>query len=239
MATDLRLVFCSDNSRFGTSRLSRRCFSCRKRTEAKRFVPWRGAPMVGCSPRRVETKENVLSFFGHSNSVSSAVWSPDGRWIASKDSSGVVLIWEAQTGSVRRKLRCSGGGSGQPYSVGWSPQGDKLAAGSGNGTIMVWETTTGRVLQALKGHPSKVRSVQWSPDGQRLVSAAEDHTIQIWDPQSGHELLVLSDPQNRFPSVAWSPSGRMIGVANSVTLIYDATLGYELAPQLAQSPTNR
>jgi WD40 repeat protein len=188
----------------------------------------------------VETKENILSFLEHSNSVSSAVWSPDGQWIASKDQLGGVMIWDASTGQVRLKLQCpTGFSAGKQYTVSWSPQGDRLAAAGGDGTVMVWDVANGREPHALKGHTSAVRSVQWSPDGRRLVSGAEDRTIRIWDPQSGRELLVLPDPHNKFPSVAWSPSGRMIGVGDDSALVYDASIGYELAPTLAPARTNR
>jgi WD40 repeat protein/serine/threonine protein kinase len=187
----------------------------------------------------VETKENVLTFFEHSNVVNSAVWSLDGQCIASRDGDGGILIWDAVTGWVKRKLRCPGSSAGRQYDVGWSPVAEKLAAGSGDGTVMIWDATTGHVLHALKGHTSVVRSVHWSPDGRRLVSASEDRTIRIWDPQSGHELLVLPDPDNRFPNVAWSPTGRMIGVASGAALVYDASIGYQLAPTLAPAATSR
>jgi len=188
----------------------------------------------------VETKENILSFLEHSNSVASAVWSPDGRWVASKDGMGGVLIWDASTAQVSLKLLCPGGFSaGKQYAVSWSPNGHRLAAASGDGTIMVWDATSGREIHALKGHTSAVRSVQWSPDGRRLVSGAEDRTIRIWDVLSGRELLVLPDSSLTFPMLAWSPSGRMIGVAADSALIFDATIGYELAPTQTPARTNR
>jgi len=183
----------------------------------------------------VETRENTVTFLAHSNELSSAVWNPDGRRIASKDSTGGVLIWEASTGQVKLKLRSpTGWNPGKPYDVNWSPQGDKLATGSGDGTVMIWDAETGRELHVLRGHTSVVRSVCWSPDGRRLLSGAEDRTLRIWDSQTGRELLVLPDPPNHNPVVAWSPSGRMIGVADNTLMIFDATIGHELAPQLAR-----
>lgn len=185
-------------------------------------------------------QSNVLTFRGHSNKVGSAIWHPDGRRIASKSYDGVILIWEAASGRMLRKLQCPGGFvADQKYGMTWSPDGNLLAAGSGDGTVMMWDVTHGREIQALKGHTSMVRSVHWSPDGRRLVSGAEDRTIRIWDAASGRELLVLPDRSNKLPSVAWSPSGRMLGVAQNLTLVFDATLGYELAPQLAPARMNR
>jgi WD40 repeat protein len=188
----------------------------------------------------LETKQCTVTFHGHSNAVGSAVWHPDGRWIASKDWDGIVLIWDATTGEVSRKLQCPGGsGADSQYVLGWSPHGDRLAAGSGNGTVMVWETATGRQVHALTGHTSNVRSVHWSPDGRRLASRGEDRSIRIWDVQSGCELLTLADRSSNYGSLAWSPSGRMLGEAEISLRIFDATIGYELAPKLAPARTNR
>jgi WD40 repeat protein len=190
-------------------------------------------------PWNVDRKENVLTFRGHSQHfVTSAVWSPDGRRIASKDWHGQVIIWQASSGLILLKLQCPGGGTstGKAYDVGWSPDGTKLAAGCGDGTVIVWDAKTGRELHALKGHTSVVRSLQWSPDARRLVSGAEDRTVRVWDPESGRELLVVTGLPNAFPAVAWSPDCRRIGAAQYSTIILDAAVGYESAGELSARP---
>lgn len=100
----------------------------------------------------VATKENYLSFYDHSNSVVVARWSPDGRWIASKDLfRGVVLVWEARTGKVRLKLQCpAGSDSGSQRCVDWSPQGDRLAAAGADGTILIWFGTLRRAGKSTR-----------------------------------------------------------------------------------------
>ena len=188
----------------------------------------------------LEARTNVLKFVGHSNNVSTVLWHPDGRRIASKDWSGCVLIWAAASGRVLLKLQSPAGGQAEKqYNLTWSPAGDQLAVGCADGVILIWDAATGRELHALKGHTSPIRSVHWSPDGRRLVSGAEDRTIRIWDAQSGRELLVLPDPVHGRSMVSWSPSGRMIGVGENPAQIFDATLGYELASQLGAARRNR
>jgi WD40 repeat protein len=183
----------------------------------------------------METRQNTFTFPGHSERISSAVWSPDGHRIASKDWMGTVLVWEVLTGEVKLKLNGPVGfNPGKQYDVTWNPRGDKLATGNCDGTVTIWDAETGRQINVLKGHTSVVRSVCWSPDGRRLFSGAEDRTLRIWDSRSGRELLVLPDKvQNHNPVVNWSPSGRMIAVSDSTLMIFDARMGYQLAPQLA------
>ena len=121
----------------------------------------------------------------------------------------------------------------------WSPQGDRLAATGADGTILVWDATTGREVHVLKGHTTTVRSVHWSPDGRRLVSGSDDRTVRVWDSRTGRELLVFTDPMHQFGTAAWSPSGRMISVGGAAAHIFDATIGYELAPTLTPAQANR
>ena len=179
-----------------------------------------------------ETGELRRTFKGHSESVISAVWHPDGKWIASKDMDGQLLIWDATTGEVLRKLHCPGGTAGNQGVVNWNPGGTLLAAGCGNGTIRIWDVATGKLVRELKRHTSNVRSLCWSPDGRRLVSGAEDRTIRLWDTETGQELMSLPHPGVWSPSVSWSPSGRMIAVTSGKVQIYDATIGYEWAAKM-------
>jgi len=131
---------------------------------------------------------------------------------------------------VLREFQCPGWGAGMQNVVSWNPKGTLLAAGCGGGSIRIWDDQTGELVRELKRHEGNVRSLCWSPDGLRLVSAAEDRTIRIWDTQNWRELMILPDNRIWLPELSWSPSGRMIALLSYQTRIYDARIGYELAP---------
>jgi WD40 repeat protein len=114
---------------------------------------------------------------GHSSTVGSVVYSPDGRYLASGSSDDTIKIWEVATG---RELRTLTGHYWGVYSVVYSPDGRYLASGNGDKTIKIWEVATGKELRTLTGHSSFVESVVYSPDGRYLASGSGDKTIKIW-----------------------------------------------------------
>ncbi len=115
---------------------------------------------------------------GHSNTVYSVSFSPDGKRIASASSDRTVKVWDAAAGQVILTLK---GHNGEISGVAYSPDGQRLASASADQTVKVWDAKTGQETLNLKGHTGLVFSVAFSPDGQRLASASQDGTVRVWD----------------------------------------------------------
>jgi WD40 repeat protein len=164
--------------------------------------------------------------------VTSAVFSPDGRRIASASADNTVRLWDAGTGQpVGEPLR---GHENMVDSVAFSPDGRRLASGSADTTVRLWDAATGQpVGEPL--HPNNVvMSVAFSPDGRRLASASGD-TVRLFDaatgqpvgePLRGHDDLVLS--------VAFSPDGRRLASASvdKTVRVWDAGTGQPVGEPL-------
>ena len=127
---------------------------------------------------------------GHSYSINSVVFSPDGTHIASGSDDGTVRIWDAGNGGCLHTLQ---GHSSLIESVVFSPDGTRIASGSWDGTIRIWDAGNAGCLHTLQGQSGFINSVVFSPDGTRIASGSADDTIQIWDAGNGTCLQILNN----------------------------------------------
>jgi WD40 repeat protein len=179
----------------------------------------------------VETGRELRTLSGHSEYVTSAAFSPNGRYITSGSLDGTVKIWDPKTGRELRTLMGDLNGVG---SVAFSPDSRYIIARFFMyAPFKVWDAETGRELYSLSGG-----FPVFSPDGRRIVSVLydDDNTVRVWDAATGRELRTLSGHSKCVTSAAFSSDGRRIVSASddNTVRVWDAESGRELRAFSAQ-----
>jgi WD40 repeat protein len=111
--------------------------------------------------------------------ITGLAWSQDGRMLAAGSGEGILLLFDAASGALRREVR-GASDQGAVWDLAFSPDGKTLATGGDDKLVRLWDPNTGRELLRLEGHESKVHAVAFSPDGNTLASGDFAGNLRLW-----------------------------------------------------------
>ena len=160
----------------------------------------------------------------HKKRVTSIAYSSDGSFLVSGSWDYYVVIWNASTGEMIKKLK---GHNNFVESVVVSPNNKYIASGSSLsrniGQICIWNIESGECLKTIKAHTEAVFALAFSPDNKFLVSGAERgrkkdldlfgphqkiqwEPVCVWNVESGEFVKTLklsnTDPTYEFADTA-------------------------------------
>jgi WD40 repeat protein/tetratricopeptide (TPR) repeat protein len=173
----------------------------------------------------------------HSNRVTFAEFSPDGRCVVTSSADKTACVWDAATG---QRLAGPFIHQGEVNEATFSPDGLRVVTASRDHRASVWDLATGRRLVGML-HGGDVFTARFDPEGNRIVTASADGTARIWgawEPNQHHvPVLKALQHDGEVLGANFSPDGAWVLTASrgNTARIWDSRTGQMLTEIKHQS----
>lgn len=160
------------------------------------------------------SKRVLQSWPGHARALSSAVCSPDGRWLASGGDDRIVRLQTVETRATRQLV-----GHTQPiHALAFTTDSRTLASCSLDRSIRLWDPATGDCRSTWTPPKLEPHCLAWSSDGKTLAVGGNGDNgfgeIVLLDGTTGEVRTRLAGNRWMVRGLAWSPDGTVLASVN-------------------------
>jgi WD40 repeat protein len=139
--------------------------------------------------------------------LSSVVFSPDNKIIATAGVDGWVKMWQSN-GQLIKQIKAH---KTSINSITFSPDSVFFATASSDNTVKLW-ARDGRLLKIIIGHTARINKVIFAPDGKSIFTASNDGTVRNWSLSS---IPISRISHNRaVKDIEFSPDGKVIATVD-------------------------
>jgi WD40 repeat protein len=187
-----------------------------------------------------KTTHEIFRLAGHRLSILSAVFSPDGKTIATASADSTIGLWNATNGKLLHSVKAH---RGEVNSVMFSKDGMRLVTASADGSVITWSVPQLKQEQVIaSGFTDGVSFAAFSPDGQKIVLAglndhADDNFFTLHDSRTGKLLDTLGinfDMSMTNPSTAaFSKDGNYILLSTITSEVWELRTKKKVFPKEA------
>jgi len=156
--------------------------------------------------RDVVTGNEIQCLEGPDAAVTDAVFSPDGRWVVSRDESANVYLWDVESGEILwtkeelgRLPQLSPDGRLLALAVHRRVQGVRYQ------DIHLLNPLDGTLVRSIGSQVETASCLAFSPDGRRLAVGGDGSRVEIFDVATGTPRTSFQLPDQPIHDLAWSP----------------------------------
>lgn len=168
----------------------------------------------------------VRELSGHTSAIASLAYSREGRYLASGDYEGHIVIWDAVSGASLKTYY----DREQEHidSLAFSPN-SKLLLAVDQEKVMVIDVVSGNLIRTIDTSITGLNKIAYTPDGKYFAAGLWSQGIRLWD--AGSYSQHLSIPvKDVVVSISIAADGKTIacGDRQSKVTVFDLSTGRQL-----------
>ena len=170
----------------------------------------------------IEISPNHIGTLRHRSRITTVVFSPDGKTLASGSNGGNATLWDVARRTISATL-------GWGRSVVFSPDGATVAVGGGG--IKLWDVSTKRHISTIGNKEDYGWSIAYSSD-RTTIASGSDNTINLYDVFKNRLVYMLEGLTGWTNSVVFAPDGRTLasgGTGEGAIRLWDVSARRHIA----------
>ena len=180
-----------------------------------------GATMAAAALSVSEEWEGVRLRDGHTAAVRRAIFSPDGRLLASCGEDSRVIVWDF---ARRKRLITLTDHTDWVGAISFSPDGKWLATGGFDKRIVVRDAASFTKVAVLDDHRGHVVGLVFSRDGRMLASVSQDSRLILWSVGGWKKVREFPAGGSQHNALIFSPDGKYL-IAPAPSLMLELSTG--------------
>lgn len=131
----------------------------------------------------IETRSEVMRLSGHSDTVTSGDFSPDGKFFVAGSLDTNLIVWNLNTGNIERDTLTDH--TGAIIKVAYDPSGTRIVSISEDESAIIWRTDLSYSPTVFQANPdTRLTDVKFTGDGSRFL---------VWGQVGADEVIHFGD----------------------------------------------